>query len=50
MEASNVDQLWALIFRMAHNALIDALATAELFLAQTAELGEPRLGALQAPL
>ncbi len=33
----------------AHNALLDALATAELFLAQASDLGDPRLGALLAP-
>ena len=32
----------------AHNALIDALATAELFLAQATDLGTPRLGELLA--
>ncbi len=33
----------------AHNALLDALATAELFLAQATDLGAPKLGALLAP-
>ncbi len=32
----------------AHNALLDALATAELFLAQAGDLGTPRLGELLA--
>jgi len=34
----------------AHNALIDALATAELFLAQASEFGDLRLATLLAPL
>ena len=33
----------------AHNALLDALATAELFLAQATDLGAPRLADLLAP-
>lgn len=33
----------------AHNALLDALATAELFLAQATDLGAPKLGALLTP-